>query len=107
MHHCLTVNIVTLKLVLTTLLISSTRNTVIFHCLIYGLYTYILSFHYTGTKVIFGVYPLHRHAGVWGDDAEVCIVVVTRVQRGCQSYNTDGILMSVYDDRGSTKGTGV
>ena len=26
-----------------------------------------------GTKVLFGVYALHHHAGVWGDDVEVCI----------------------------------
>jgi len=29
--------------------------------------------HITGTKVIFGIYPLHHHAAVWGDDVEVDI----------------------------------
>ena len=25
-----------------------------------------------GTKVVFGIYPLHHNASVWGDDVEVC-----------------------------------
>ena len=37
---------------------------------------YYISYHYmhAGTKVLFGVYALHRHAGVWGDDVEVHII---------------------------------
>ena len=27
-----------------------------------------------GTKVLFGLYALHHHAGVWGDDVEVSIM---------------------------------
>ena len=37
---------------------------------------YYISYHYmhAGTKVLFGVYALHHHAGVWGDDVEVHII---------------------------------
>ena len=39
--------------------------------------------HITGTKVIFGIYPLHHHAAVWGDDVEVDITTYTCMSCVC------------------------
>ena len=44
--------------------------------------------HYTGSNVVFAIYPLHHHPDVWGDDVEVSLPV------SCTSKTTSCILVS-------------